>query len=95
MKRTGKVSTYSELVQLVLDETGWTGYRLAKEAGLTAVAVGDLLAGKRQPKTETLRLILKAAGKPWGWLDDVFDPNGTTAPPVPEQKKGKQPRKAS
>jgi transcriptional regulator with XRE-family HTH domain len=91
MSNPGKVSTYAEVVQLLLDEKGWTGYRLAKEAGLTAVAVGDILAGKRQPKTETLRVILKATGKPWAWLDQVFDPNGDM--PAPEQPKRGRPAK--
>jgi transcriptional regulator with XRE-family HTH domain len=89
--KLGKVSTYSEVVKLLLEETGWTGYRLAKESGLTAVAVGDIVAGKRQPRAETMRLFLKAAGKPWAWLDEVFDPNGDELPKHgrPPKAKGK------
>jgi transcriptional regulator with XRE-family HTH domain len=73
-KRSGKAASYADVFRAVLALKGWNYYRAARASGLTAVAVADIYKGKRQPKAESLHRLLRAAGLPWGWLDQHFDP---------------------
>lgn len=78
-----KARTAAELVQLLLVDLNGTpqgtAYGLAKAAGLSAVAVNDIVLGKRpKPQVQTIAKILAGAGKKWAWLDEVFEPGELT-----------------
>jgi transcriptional regulator with XRE-family HTH domain len=62
---------YGALVTSLLSELDITAYEMAKRAGLTQQAILDVKNGKRpNPRAETIRKLLAAAGKKWGWIDE-------------------------
>lgn len=73
MKKSRKVGSYKEVTRLILVETGMTAYRLAKASGLPLATVYELVRGDREPRADALHRILIAAGKPWAWLDEVYE----------------------
>lgn len=48
---------------------GITAYGLAMRSGLSQTVIRETLAGSR-PRVDTLAAILRALGRPWGWLDE-------------------------
>ncbi len=72
---------YAALVQALLADQDATAYEMAKRAGLTQQAVLDITKGNRpNPRIETVRRLLVAAGKPWGWIDDWLNGRADAAP---------------
>jgi transcriptional regulator with XRE-family HTH domain len=71
---------YGVLVNAILADQKTTAYELAKRSGLTQQAILDITKGNRpNPRIETIRKLLVAAGKSWGWLDDQGAvPNNST-----------------
>lgn len=62
-KLTGKkkISTaIAELVKTSRKSKGWSRYRLAKEAGITAMHVMEIERGVLSPRVDTLNKICKA-----------------------------------
>lgn len=60
--------TIDQNVKRLLDEKGWTPYRLGKESGVSMTAIYSLKAKKRGPDAETLIKISSALGVS---LDDL------------------------
>ena len=46
----------------LMNERGWTTYRLAKESGLAEATIGNLFRRNTQPTLPTLELICKGLG---------------------------------
>jgi transcriptional regulator with XRE-family HTH domain len=69
-----KETTWAGVLRRLLDETGMeTAYRLAKASGVSQVGILAILNGHRVPGGRTIQAVLAAAGKPWGWLDEVME----------------------
>jgi transcriptional regulator with XRE-family HTH domain len=65
---------YAALVNALLNDQQVTAYEMAKRAGLTQQAVLDITKGNRlNPRVETIRRLLVAAGKSWGWIDQWLE----------------------
>jgi DNA-binding XRE family transcriptional regulator len=61
---------YGAMVKALLAELDVSAYEMAKRSGLTQQAILDIAKGERpNPRAETLRKLLAAAGKKWGWID--------------------------
>ncbi len=81
---------YGALVSALLSDQSATAYEMAKRAGLTQQAVLDITKGNRaNPRVETIRRLLVAAGKPWAWIDDWL---ASVQKPLGEQSPGSQPK---
>lgn len=46
-------------IKKIMDERGWTTYRLAKEAGISDATIGNLFRRNTQPTIPTLEAICK------------------------------------
>ena len=55
------MNTLERLRQL-LDDRGWTEYRLAKECGLSQSTIGNIYRRNTTPSIDTLEIICKAFG---------------------------------
>ena len=55
------MNTLERLRQL-LDDRGWTEYRLAKECGLSQSTIGNIYRRNTTPSIDTLEIICKACG---------------------------------
>lgn len=64
-----------ETIIKLLEERGWSNYKLCKEANLASATLSDILNGKStNPKTETLTKIANALDVPIGtFFDDEFE----------------------
>lgn len=85
---------YSALVRALLSDQQVTAYEMAKRAGLTQQAILDITKGNRpNPRVETVRRLLVAAGKPWGWIDEwLKQAAAATSLPDPTPEPVKKPR---
>lgn len=54
--------TTNERLQKMLDETGWSVYKLAKECGLNESTIRNIFMRNTTPSIETLTIICKAFG---------------------------------
>jgi transcriptional regulator with XRE-family HTH domain len=69
-----KARSYGEAVRRLLDELGWTSYKLGQAAGVNSASMSYILTGKREPALDTMEKLLLAAGKNWAWLDANKEP---------------------
>lgn len=62
--------TYSDRLRWCLDQAGISRALLAREAGLSTVAVQSIASGARgkDPSADTSRRLAVALGVPWAWL---------------------------
>ena len=51
-----------ERLQRLLNDRGWTEYRLSKECGLSQSTIGNIYRRNTTPSIETLEIICKAFG---------------------------------
>ena len=78
-----------DIIIRMLDEKGWSRYRLCKEANMAQSTLSDILGGKNvSPKTDTLQRIANALEVPVSTFfnkDNTFDylnkPNENTTNP--------------
>lgn len=75
-----KATSYGQAIRRLIDELGTTSYQLGKQAGVTSASLSLILNDKRQPSVTTLELLLRAAGKPWAWLDDNLEASSSPQP---------------
>ena len=52
----------SERIQQLLNERGWTPYRLSKEAGIPDATIGNIFRRNTMPTIPTLEAVCKAFG---------------------------------
>lgn len=92
LTRTRKVRSLPDVVRLLLVETQWTAHALARRAGVSPADVHYIVIGRakrpREPKVLTLGKLLRAAGKTWAWLDEVFEPEPVQASAPAKPKRG-------
>ena len=68
-----KIQTYGQAVRRLLDELGWSAYKLGQVAGVTGASLSLILSDERKPSVETVEKLLRAAGKSWVWLDENLE----------------------
>ncbi len=82
---------YAALVSALMNDQKATAYEMAKRAGLTQQSVLNIAKGNRpNPQIETIRKLLVAAGKSWGWIDEWLASIAKEKTESPPAKKGKK-----